>query len=584
MSGRALKEFLNARRNKASAYTHTGMGDMRGKYYVKQEDSEQFTGLYKAGIKRGIPLSLTEAHRNYSPVFIDFDFKQASPERIYTKEHVKAVCLAIISELSKYVDCKDTELSCYVLEKAAPRTDKQHPFKDGFHLQFPDLITQTEVQHLVRNNLLESEALKGIFEGTTFLNSFDDVYDEAVIDCNPLMMYGSSKDGGESYKVSYCLEGTSGQETRCKESATKLVDRLSIRNKFKVKKVFEEKQAEVIALLEKKSSIKERMEAARQASSLPDDELPPDTAHICKLVKILDFDRAENFKKWFSVGAALHNTSRSLLPLWIEFSRQFDKFQEGECEKKWAQFKPGCGYGSLVFWARQDNPQKFEEIEQANMKERLANAGNDSDEEEGEACDSSKYEEFWKTRNTPGYQLLKELVVTKITHAHVAQIIQGLDPDHYLSKVKVYKNDTDIEILYPNDKGLWKTFTDIDTILLGFSHMIRKIEELIKELAKVEKDEAVASRLALLRKLVEKLENEGFASSVASVFIRKAAKRTADEGFPRDQFDSVSGYIGFRDGVYTFKDNRLLTSEEATPLYVIRSLNEEFADLGQIDP
>jgi hypothetical protein len=89
-------------------------------------------------------------------------------------------------------------------------------------------------------------------------------------------------------------------------------------------------------------------------------------------VKILDFDRAENYKKWITVGAALHNTSSSLLQVWIEFSRQSDKFKEGACEKKWSQLKPGCGFGSLVYWAREDNPQKFEEIERISLKECLA--------------------------------------------------------------------------------------------------------------------------------------------------------------------------------------------------------------------
>jgi hypothetical protein len=158
-----------------------------------------------------------------------------------------------------------------------------------------------------------------------------------------------------------------------KPAARSLQWNWSIRNKFDFLKVFEEKEGEVIARLEKKEAIKERIEAAEQAALLQDtDELPADTAYICKLVKILDFDRAENYKKWITVGAALHNTSSSLLQVWIEFSRQSDKFKEGACEKKWSQFKPGCGFGSLVYWAREDNPQKFEEIERVIFKECLA--------------------------------------------------------------------------------------------------------------------------------------------------------------------------------------------------------------------
>jgi hypothetical protein len=224
-----LQAFLNVRQC-SGVFTHTGIGNgLKGRFYIKQEDMDTFVQLYKAALERNIPLSLTEAHRDFSSVFIDFDFKQESAQRVYTKEHIKATYLAIIREISKYVDCKEADLICYVLEKAAPKNDKVHPFKDGFHLQFPKLVTLTELQHIIRTSILQSEALKDIFGGVYFLNSFEKIYDEEVIDKNSLMMYGSSKDGGESYKVSYCLEGSEGLETSCKESAMELVDSKQIR-------------------------------------------------------------------------------------------------------------------------------------------------------------------------------------------------------------------------------------------------------------------------------------------------------------------------------------------------------------------
>jgi hypothetical protein len=66
-------------------------------------------------------LDLAEAHTNISPIFLDFDFKQTTPGRLYTKEHIARIYELIWIEASKYVEVEEDELICYVLEKPAPR-------------------------------------------------------------------------------------------------------------------------------------------------------------------------------------------------------------------------------------------------------------------------------------------------------------------------------------------------------------------------------------------------------------------------------------------------------------------------------
>ena len=69
--------------------------------------------------------------------------------------------------------------------------------------------------------------------------------------------------------------------------------------------------------------------------------------------------RADNRDTWIRVGMALHAVSDSLLTDWVQWSRQSDKFVEGDCERQWKSFKldkaQSLGLGSLIRWARDDS-------------------------------------------------------------------------------------------------------------------------------------------------------------------------------------------------------------------------------------
>jgi hypothetical protein len=111
-------------------------------------------------LNNGDLLHLTKKHRDgKSSIFIDFDFKQLDGERLYTAEQVRDLYLAIAQEALPYVHISADDLTCYVLEKPSPRPDKNHPYKDGFHLIFPKIVTSPIVQHLIRKISLTPTAL-----------------------------------------------------------------------------------------------------------------------------------------------------------------------------------------------------------------------------------------------------------------------------------------------------------------------------------------------------------------------------------------------------------------------------------------
>ena len=71
-------------------------------------------------------------------------------------------------------------------------------------------------------------------------------------------------------------------------------------------------------------------------------------------------EAADEYEVWITVGQVLHSLDDSLLDVWDEWSKQSDKYQEGECHRRWLSFNKegGRGVGSLVFMANQNGWQE----------------------------------------------------------------------------------------------------------------------------------------------------------------------------------------------------------------------------------
>ena len=56
-------------------------------------------------------------------------------------------------------------------------------------------------------------------------------------------------------------------------------------------------------------------------------------------------DAADDYDTWITVGQVLHQLDDSLLEQWDQWSRQSDKYKDGECHKRWLSFSKGGGRG-----------------------------------------------------------------------------------------------------------------------------------------------------------------------------------------------------------------------------------------------
>jgi len=67
-------------------------------------------------------------------------------------------------------------------------------------------------------------------------------------------------------------------------------------------------------------------------------------------------EAADDYDIWITVGQTLHQTDESLLDVWDEWSKQSDKYQEGECHRRWLSFSRGDGnrgIGTLLHVAKE---------------------------------------------------------------------------------------------------------------------------------------------------------------------------------------------------------------------------------------
>lgn len=74
----------------------------------------------------------------------------------------------------------------------------------------------------------------------------------------------------------------------------------------------------------------------------------------CQLREALAHVPADDYDTWTRVGMALRNRGDECLALWDEWSRTSRKYRPGECERKWATFRPdgGLTVATVLHFAR----------------------------------------------------------------------------------------------------------------------------------------------------------------------------------------------------------------------------------------
>ena len=419
--------------------THTSMGvikNKRGNFHIPIEFNDDFMLRYREVVfTNKIPLFMTERPVEKNSILkFDFDFiydvDSEATERLYDETLIKKIVEITHLYLNEYVELDDEYYRCFVTQRNKPYR-KNGQLKDGLHIMYPYIFLPYEFHHFLRHKLIEGLEKVNIFNVIPLKNELKDIVDEAVIERNGWLMYGSTKENLEPYKLTY-IYNKKLEIIENEYSDFELVELFSIR------KTIEQNEFKNMNWLESYNELNLKKSRKRttnsklviKENSIMDDveSLAPSMYEKCryekyyieKLVAILSPERALNYGSWLELGLCLHNIGEFGYLFECFSLQKFDKIVENlknlidkehdeykvknymenieiwktimlkqsntiiskqiyekyivskgeevflrEIRQQWNTFQlreDGLGIGSLIYWAKKDNPELFKEI------------------------------------------------------------------------------------------------------------------------------------------------------------------------------------------------------------------------------
>lgn len=441
-----LYQFIRTREaEKGGPCSFTGMDAHKGRWYIRDEDYSTFLDLLHdyLFVKGRRPMNFVEQRRldGFAPLLIDLDFKYAPEgkiERRFAIDNIKMFTRYYVNILNEFfnLDNKESVRFFVSLRPNAYQDKKKNDtkIKDGIHIQCPDIVFPSEYQAIVREKILQIQAVAECFSGTDYTNLDNDVFDPSMVRPKPngWFFYGESKPEITAYKLTtvYTYYPQTGQfEEGDVEDYTsrQLMEILSIRYKLTASnlQIREEKEEEWSNL---RNEVRRVMNyggghggldrpspqlggnAGKNIGDIPSmnlDDAPGSLKTLAQIFKqfpenymseysdsdkelakrialeCLSVERADSFQTWIEVGWCLREIDESprMFHVWMEFSKKSSKFSDNNLHSLQRDWERGWGraqderrklqMGSLRMWARQDNHDKYEEIINENNVEYI---------------------------------------------------------------------------------------------------------------------------------------------------------------------------------------------------------------------
>ncbi len=93
------------------------------------------------------------------------------------------------------------------------------------------------------------------------------------------------------------------------------------------------------------------------------EDIDCETDEIEELISMLSDDRRNDYQQWIDVGICIYNITKSYgLDIWRSWSQLSPKYVTNDCDTRWKTFKNtnnSLTKGSLCYWAKQDNLEKY---------------------------------------------------------------------------------------------------------------------------------------------------------------------------------------------------------------------------------
>tara|TARA_B110001450_G_scaffold53985_1_gene50437 strand:+ start:14713 stop:17355 length:2643 start_codon:yes stop_codon:yes gene_type:complete len=540
-----IQEDLNAFIHKYSVikgkpYTNTSIGHPKKSLFIPDENYQEFIDIYSLAITNGIHLYFTEKPLNPSPLRVDLDFRFIlNPEsqytdvdssikynRVYTENNIEKIIQCYNNIITKYINILDDYNKAYVMEKSKP-TICRNKLKDGIHIVYPHILLTYNEQHFIRRKILDNA--DEMFSGLSICNSYEDIIDKAIIDVNSWQMYGSRKPDCEAYSVTKVYKcGKKIDEKFSAERQLQYIKLFSMKNnkldleKCSIKddavKEIDEYTKHVLPSIDMKQKTKLHNNIFAKSLNINKNYSSDDELLLARklVIECLAYNRAENYEDWINLGWVLRNIDYRLLDTWIEFSKIGTAYIEGECQTLWNKMrKDNMGMGTLRWWAKLDNQNKYEKI----MDESL-------------------------------FPWIDKCIRSDGAHFDVAKVVQTLKKDDIraISKVAWYYYDRERHRWRSTSEGLLLRITLSTDICTKFIERTQYWQNLHYGLEDDDQKTANTEKAKKSLKIAGQLKNAGFKDSV----MKECKSLFIDEKF-EELLDSRSHLIGFANGVYDLK-------------------------------
>ena len=396
------------------AFTRMG-GTYGGCWSVSDDDYPELLRLLHSYLfnKDHRPLGLVEQRRKDGkcPILIDLDFKypfSGTLHRRFTPAAMKKFVGLYVDSLREFFDLSVYEaIRFFVCLRPAPYEDKKpesRGVKDGIHIECPDIILPPEGHAILRQVMMNKNAIKECFGDDGYTNTEQDIYDVAMVRNGGWFFYGASKPDVQPYKLDrvYRYEPTDGEADADDEmeslttslieeaadtySSEELISLLSIRHGLNDQpfaevredafEFWEEMRQRCSAPAPAAPSGRQEPQSAAQSPALaaqpagasqgPPEELSigpsllsvmptqPYTEDEIALAKAMATEclngaRADGFHSWMAVGWCLHciDSSDSMFDTWMEFSRKSSKFNSNDIGRLKRDWMTNWGKGQV---------------------------------------------------------------------------------------------------------------------------------------------------------------------------------------------------------------------------------------------
>tara|TARA_B110001469_G_scaffold123747_1_gene136254 strand:+ start:3483 stop:6260 length:2778 start_codon:yes stop_codon:yes gene_type:complete len=347
------------------------------------------TMFYKYFFENGGTLSITEAIPDVCPLYIDLDmeFDGTQKQRQYTQNTIDLFVEFINENIKSHMDI-NFDIDCYVQEKKSSKLNEEgFVIKEGLHILYPHIIGDFKVFNEFFR-ILSEQSIEHILDTckTKPINDVSKIFDTQV---KRWFIYGSTKPGGEPYKVT--SRYINNVKVKIEKSDKELLELFYLTNKFEKNINYKNtlsnseqlmkpiKSSQGLNILNEEYNIDELDLDSEDEEALNElnDELQKDKRVIIKRIVLECFseERCDTYDNWLKVGMALKNTSSGLFDVFNEFSKKSVSYVSmEECQKKWDSFNH-CSNplteATLRFWARLDDEYQYDKIMEDSMTDLI---------------------------------------------------------------------------------------------------------------------------------------------------------------------------------------------------------------------